>query len=71
MSPRGRALVTTRHITQQECPWLDADIPVDTLVFEFTGVTYGCVSLSGIAVKLQDSNHWPFYEVPRNAVEEV
>lgn len=71
MSPRNRTLVTTRDITTQECPWLGGDIPAGTVLFEFVGCTYGCVSNEGVAIKLQDNNHEPFYEVPLDAVAET
>jgi len=71
MSPKGRTLTTTRVVTQEECPWLDMDLPLGTVVYEFYDCTYGCVSPTGVAVKLKDDPHEPFYEIPVNSVVEV
>lgn len=66
----AKVLVLTRDLTQQECPWLDHDLPAGTRFWTYEGHTYGCVTPKGVAVtaKLAES---PFFEVPLNAVRET
>ena len=66
----SKVLVTTRDITQKECPWLDQDIPAGTPVWSYGGYTYGCVSSSGVAV-IAKAAEAPFFELPVDAVEET
>jgi hypothetical protein len=60
--------LVTRNITRTECPWLDEEVPKETLVWLYNGPTYDCISDSGTAVALHkpDSNFW--VEIPKNAV---
>lgn len=60
--------ITKRKITIKECPWLDDDIEAGTEVHLHTGATYGCISEGGIAIKLIDDNHHPFYQIPEDSI---
>lgn len=68
----GRTLRVTRpfHIDD----WLDGTLAPEftpgMIVHEYRGATYGCVTPAGVAVTLQPGTT-PFYEVPRDAVEDV
>ena len=62
-------LVTTRLVTQLECPWLDADIPAGTTVWSFDGHDYGCITPYGVAVTAKAAET-PFFELPANAVKD-
>jgi hypothetical protein len=62
-----KALTLTRTVTQQECPWLDEDLPAGTQVWEYHGCAYGCISPSGIAVVAKKAEA-PFFEIPQDAV---
>ena len=59
------ALVTTREITTDECPWLEKNIPAGTTVQRGSD-HYGCCSPSGVPVEIDGHNG--FVEVPRDAV---
>ena len=63
-------LRTTRLITQEECPWINADIPIGTFLWDYCGRTYGVITANGRAVsaKLAET---PFFEVPMDAVIEA
>ncbi len=69
MTPAIRKLVAIRDITIRECPWLREKILAGTVLTEFQGHTYGCVGPTGVAVKLINDEHEPFYEVPEDAVK--
>ena len=57
----------TRNVTQEECPWLEADLSEGKEVHKFDGATYGCITDSGVAVSdTVDEN--PFYEIPIDSV---
>jgi|TARA_Y100000310_G_C20548630_1_gene746886 hypothetical protein len=56
-----------RSVTTTECPWLDGDLPEGKVVHRYDGVTYGCITESGVAVT-DEPNQTPFYEVPRDSV---
>jgi hypothetical protein len=58
--------VVTRNITVKECPWLEDTVPEGTVVTEFTGCDYGCVSPEGVAVTLHGETR--FIELPKNAL---
>lgn len=66
----ARVLTTTRLVTQQECPWLDADIPVGITVWSYSGATYGVVSPRGVAVTAKAAET-PFFELPADALKET
>lgn len=57
----------TRDLTKAECPWLKADLREGTIVHEYTGHTYGCISSKGIACSRDGGT--PFFELPREALE--
>jgi hypothetical protein len=59
----------TRTLTIKECGWLEKPIKKGTIVFEFNGYTYGCISENGIAVSMIPNEN-PFFEVPLSAVKE-
>src|SRR5262245_7944253 len=65
----GRRLRVTRDVWQSECPWLDRDIGVGTLVYEYLGYTYGVVGKSGIACSFDGGT--PAFELPADALEEA
>lgn len=54
--------------------WLDGEPSPEftpgMIVHEYKGATYGCITPAGVAVTLQPGTT-PFYEVPRDAVEDV
>ncbi|WP_460791122.1 hypothetical protein [Nocardioides maradonensis] len=57
-------------MTPDECSWLWESIPAGTVVHEYTGHTYGCISPAGIAVSdVLDKE--PFFEIPLDAIEAV
>jgi len=57
-----------RNVTHGECPWLDlTGLPEGTVVYEYSGYTYGCISDNGIAVSNEPDSS-PFYEVPADSV---
>ena len=47
-----------------------ADLPKGSIVFEYGGCTYGCISSNGIAVTLKPDKT-PFFEVPKTLLDEV
>jgi len=57
-----------RDVTTEECHWLRNDIPKGTVVFEYTGCTYGCID-SGVAVSMTGGT--PFFELPYDALTKV
>lgn len=60
----------TRNVTQKECDWLDRTFKKGEVVFEYNGVTYGCVSSDGSAFTIEEGKG-PFFELPDNAVKEI
>jgi hypothetical protein len=60
----------TRELKKSEYRWLDQDIPKGTVVFSYEGCTYGCISDRGQAVTLKENTN-PFYEVPKDALENI
>ncbi len=56
----------TRDVTKVECPWLDADVAKGTIVHDYLGCTYGCISWNGHAVLLEPGG--PFVELPSEAL---
>jgi len=63
----SKVLILTRDVTQNECPWLDADLPKGTTVWSYDGYTYHVVSPAGIAVSAKAAE-MPFFEIPADAV---
>jgi hypothetical protein len=68
---KPQLLRVTRDVTKEECHWLKHDIIAGTIVYRFTGHTYGCVSYTGQAVTDDPTGDYPFYELPNNALEEI
>ncbi len=66
----GAAYITTRRITQDECPWLPRDFEEGEVLHPFYGCTYGCIQPSGVAISEVPGQN-PFLEVPRDAVRIV
>lgn len=66
----SKVLITTREVTQEECPWLDADIPAGTTLWSYSGHTYGCVSSGGVAV-VAKAAEVPFFELPADALRDT
>lgn len=62
--------ILKRTLTTTECPWLLNNIKKDTIIFEYTKYTYGCISPTGIACSLKQDEE-PFFEVPRNSIKVV
>lgn len=56
-----------RNVTKKECYWLDEDLLKGTVVYEYGGCTYGCISSNGIAVTKKPDKA-PFFEVPLDAI---
>lgn len=64
----AKVIVTSRVITQMECPWLDVDIPAGTQLWTYDGHSYGCVSPGGVAVTAKAAET-PFFEIPKDAIK--
>lgn len=75
----------TETLTADNCPTLrpvpgqrdvdhplavDGKIPVDTVVYQYFGYTYGVVSSAGLAVT-KENGKTPFIEIPRQYLEAV
>lgn len=58
---------TNRDVLKKNYNWLEADIPKGTLVFEYHGITYGCIG-TGIACTFTE-NEIPFFELPENCLD--
>lgn len=67
----ARAVMTTREITPEECPWLDEAIPADELLYICNQATYGCVSPWGAAITRDPDGGYPFFELPTGALRKV
>lgn len=70
MSPMTM-LNVIREITPAECHWLRENVLAGTMVHEFVGLTYGTVRPDGIAVSTEAPDAYPFFELPRDAVEPI
>ena len=55
-----------RDITNAECFWIEETIPKGTIVEEFTGCTYDCITSTGTAVTIEGREG--FVEVPTNSL---
>ena len=66
----AKVLKTTRLVTMDECPWLDADLPKGTMVWSYSGATYGVVSPCGVAVTAKAAES-PCFELPSDALKET
>lgn len=68
----GRTLRVTRPVQIDD--WLDGtpapEFAPGMVVHEYKGATYGCVTSAGVAVTMEPGVT-PFYEVPRDAVEDI
>ncbi len=62
---------TTEDIGCDDYPWLEDDIEKGTIVYSFTGCTYGCISPYGTAFTFTKDALEPFFELPDNSVEKV
>jgi hypothetical protein len=60
--------VLNRDVTRTECPWLKEDLEAGTVVYEFSGHTYGVISYTGVPVQWKDEGNEHFFEVPMDAV---
>jgi hypothetical protein len=60
-------LILTRGVLRAECPWLDDNMAEGTVVYLFSGCTYGCIGRFGMAVSMA-FNTDPFFELPREAL---
>lgn len=56
-----------RNVSRKECSWLDKDFQKGDEIFKYSGYTYGCISLSGIAC-CEEKGKEPFFEIPTNAL---
>ena len=66
--PRRR-FELTRDVTTEECDWLARTVPAGTIVYEYTGSTYGAITFSGVACSMDGDT--PLFELPRDALEGV
>ena len=67
MTRRSDQLCVTRKVSVEESNWLDRSVEPGEVVFRYTGVTYGCITESGVAVS-RGFNQPPFFELPMDAV---
>jgi hypothetical protein len=65
---KAKPVKILRDVTTKECPWLDKTIKKGTIMFEFTGHTYGCCSSDGTPLTHDPDGEIPFMEVPNNAI---
>lgn len=64
---RHSAYMLIRNVTKKECGWLSRTFKKGEIVYEYSGATYGCISLHGTAFTLVEGET-PFFELPNNAV---
>lgn len=64
---KGRIFRTTREVSED---WISMPIPVGTVLYEYVGATYGCISPAGIACSVYEGET-PFMEIPIDALEEI
>ena len=50
--------------------WLHRDLNIGEEFYLYTDVTYGCISINGIAVT-EEWNKKPFFEIPKELVENI
>lgn len=62
--------ILRRTVTKEECPWLEKPIYISTIVFEYFGTTYGCISHLGKAFS-RIEGETPFFELPKDSVTEI
>lgn len=63
--------ITNRDITPAEFPWLTVTVPKGTVVDEYLGHTYGCVSNTGLACswpEVSEQDVSEFCELPIEAL---
>lgn len=61
--------ILTRTVTTKECNWLSRGYSKGTVVFAYSGYTYGCISDNGTAVSLDGDV--PFFELPIDALKRI
>lgn len=61
--------VTTREVTQAECWWLTATLPVGSVIYRCTRPTYGAVR--DFPATLDPNGDYPFFELPHDAIQVV
>lgn len=66
LAPPGSFRIT-RKLTPKECHWLSKPIEKGTVMYAYTGCTYGCCSSSGTALTLDPKGGTPFTEIPNDA----
>lgn len=59
--------ILNRNVTRKECPWLNRDLNLGTIVYKYCGPTYGCIG-DGIPVTLKPDKT-PFIEVPEDSID--
>ncbi len=62
-----RTALLIRNVTTEECPWLKEDLNLGTILFEYRGYTFNCLTSRGVAVTLEPDS-FPFTEVPADSV---
>lgn len=55
-------------LTPEKYPWLDETVSKDTVVYQYTGQTFGACSDEGVAVSI-NPHTTPFFEVPLNLIK--
>jgi len=63
--------ITTRDITSSECHWIKETIEKGTVVYRFSGATYGCIGPGGVAITFDEGGANPFFELPGNSLKEL
>jgi hypothetical protein len=61
----------TRDVYPEECPWLTAPITKGALLWYCQKYDYGCVTPNGVAVTTQEDRGYPFFEMPRDSLEDI
>ena len=65
----ARRYAVSRLVTGLDTEGVPADLTAGAVVYECRKPTYGCISDAGIACTLSPSGDYPFFELPKDALE--
>lgn len=61
--------IVARLVTTDECPWLPEAVKPGTVVYDYTGATYGAINrVMGTPISFVEGEG-PFYEMPYTALK--